>query len=466
MLRFFKYNDPYRLLAVLVFTGLLSIPFFVWPAAITVQQLKDFLVGEAVADGKTMYVQTVDQTPILYAWVMGILNFVFGRSPVAFKIIALFIFFFQAAYFSIVLVRNKVFAENNYLSALVFVVIAFFSFDDIWVTPELLGSGFLLLAINNLFKEVEFKTQRDETILNLGLWVGLASLIIFSYSIFLIGSLIVLLLFTRLSLRRGLLLIFGFALPHLLLIISFYFWGNLNFLYDYFYKPNLGWSSISLVSLWSIFNLGLLILAYGMFALFMLNREARFTKYQSQILQVMFVWLLIASIEIVFVRERTPHSFIVLFPSIAYFITHYLLLIRRKWLGEITLWIFCLGSPAISTFAQGGRLRSVDYTKLFISESQYSKQFDGKRILALVDDKSVFLKNRSASYFLDWNLSKEVFDHPDYFESVIMVSDSFDKDQPDIIIDPHDKMGKFFDRLPKYKGQYKKEREIYFRISN
>ena len=466
MLRFFKYNDPYRLLAVLIFTCLLSIPFFIWPASLTIQQLKDFLVGEAVADGKTMYVQVVDSTPILYAWILGILNFVFGRSMIAFKIIALLILFFQASYFSMVLIRNKVYTESNYLSALIYVVIAFFFFDVIWISPELLGSGFLLLAINNLFKEVEFKTQRDETILNLGLWIGLASLIIFSYTIFLFGSLIILMLFTRLNLRRAFLMIFGFLLPHILIMLSFYFWGHLNFLIDYFYKPNLFWSSHPLVNLLSIAKLGSVVIAYLLFSWFMLNREARFTKYQSQILQVMYVWLLIAVIEIIFARERTPHSFITLLPPLTYFISHYLLLIRRKWIAEMMLWIFLSGVPSIGILAQKGSFTSIDYSKFKIAESKYANQFKDKRILVLADELSVLANNKPASYFLNWQLSKEVFDHPDYYENVILVSDSFDKDQPEIIIDPENKMEKFFDRLPKFKTQYKKEGDTYRLISN
>ncbi len=466
MLRFFKYNDPYRLFAVLIFVCLLSIPYFVWLAPVTAQQLKDFLIGEAVADGKTMYVQVIDQTPILYAWILGILNFVFGRSTIAFKIIALLILFFQAAYFSMVLIRNKVYTESNYLSALIYVVIAFFSFDVIWITPELLGSGFLLLAINNLFKEVEFKTQRDETILNLGLWIGLASMIIFSYTVFLFGSLIILSLFTRLSARRALMMFFGFLLPHILIMLSFYFWGNLNFLMDYFYKPNLSWSSQQLMSLLSIVKVGSVVIAYLLFSWFMLNREARFTKYQSQILQVMYLWLLIAIVEVIFTRERTPHSFITLLPPLTYFISHYLLLIKRKWLAEMMLWIFLLAIPIIGILAQRDTFISIDYSKLKIAESEYASQFKGKHVLILKEDISVFTNNKAASYFLNWRLSKEVFENPDYYENVILVSDSFERDQPEIIIDPENKMGKFFDRLPQYKTQYKKEGEVYTKISN
>lgn len=466
MLRFFKINDPYRLVAVLLFTGLLSIPLFVSPEDITIQQLKNFVLGEAITDGKTMYVQVFDQTPILYAWILGCLDFVFGRSIVASKVVSLLIIFFQASYFSMVLIKNKVYSENNYLPALIFVVISFFSFDMTWVTPELLGAGFLLLAIDNLFKEVEFKTQRDETILNLGLWIGLASLIIFSYSIFLIGTLLILIAFTRLTLRRGLVLVFGFLLPHALIILPYYFWGHLPFLISNFYAPNFSLHTDSLMSMVSIFKLGSLVIAYLLSSWFILNREARFTKYQSQILQVMFLWLVLACVEIIFTRERTPHSFITLLPPLTYFVTHYLLLIRRRWIGEMMLWTFIIAVPLIALLARNGTFSSIDYSKLEIPELKKNHVFKEKKVLVLSEEIAVYQNNKMASYFLNWNLSKDVFDHPEYFENVIWVSDSFDEDLPQVIIDPQDRMKKFFERLPNYKKRYKREGDLYKLISN
>lgn len=466
MLRFFKINDPYRLVAVLLFTGLLSIPLFVSPEDITIQQLKNFVLGEAITDGKTMYVQVFDQTPILYAWILGCLDFVFGRSIVASKVVSLLIIFFQASYFSMGLIKNKVYSENNYLPALIFVVISFFSFDMTWVTPELLGAGFLLLAIDNLFKEVEFKTQRDETILNLGLWIGLASLIIFSYSIFLIGTLLILIAFTRLTLRRGLVLVFGFLLPHALIILPYYFWGHLPFLISNFYAPNFSLHTDSLMSMVSIFKLGSLVIAYLLSSWFILNREARFTKYQSQILQVMFLWLVLACVEIIFTRERTAHSFITLLPPLTYFVTHYLLLIRRRWIGEMMLWTFIIAVPLIALLARNGTFSSIDYSKLEIPELKKNHVFKEKKVLILSDEIAVYQNNKMASYFLNWNLSKDVFDHPEYFENVIWVSDSFDEDLPQVIIDPQDRMKKFFERLPNYKKRYKREGDLYKLISN
>ena len=69
--------------------------------------------------------------------------------------------------------------------------------------------------------------------------------------------------------------------------------GNHGFLFQHFYAPNLTLSTLTLVGLKSILILGSVPIAYFFFSLFMLNREAHFTKYQSQLLQVMFLWLIV-----------------------------------------------------------------------------------------------------------------------------------------------------------------------------
>ena len=55
MLRFFRFNDPYRLLVVLVVILILGFKAeFEFPS-ITLAEFKGILVGEMMADGKSMY---------------------------------------------------------------------------------------------------------------------------------------------------------------------------------------------------------------------------------------------------------------------------------------------------------------------------------------------------------------------------------------------------------------------------
>ena len=466
MLRFFRLNDPYRLLGLLLILIAISLPLLFPAAQWTIQELKSIVLGEALNDGKSMYIQLIDDTAPLAAWFAKWTYFAFGRSITARHVIALLVIFFQASYFAILLITNKAYNENTYLPALIFGILAFFSFDLLSLSPELLAATVLLFALNNLFKEIEFKIQRDEIILNLGVYLGVASLLVFSYSVFLLGALLLIILFTRITFRKTLLLIFGFLLPHALLFTFFFFWNNHGNLIDYFYYPNFSWATVRLVSINSLFILAIIPVVYLVFSLVMLNRERHFTKYQSQLLQVMFIWLLITLIQLLFSRELTPHSFYPFIPPLAYFISHYLLLIRRKRIAETVLWIFMVGILTMNWVAGTGRIKSINYSSLMLPKTEHPTHVKNQRILVLEDGLSFYKQNKMAGYFLSWPLSKEIFGHPEYFENVILVGDSFQKDPPQTIVDKNDLMKPFFERIPHLKKQYRREGDYYYRINN
>lgn len=463
MLRSFRLNDPYRLLGVLLIMIILALPLFFSSVPLTTQELKAIVLGEALNDGKTMYSQVIDDTPWMAAQFAKWTVWLFGRSITARQLLALLILFFQAAFFSVILIRNKAYNENNYLPALIFGVLCVFSFDMFSLSNELWASAFLLLALNNIFKEIEFRVQRDDIVLNLGVYLGIASLFVFSYTLFLVGSIVILSLFARLNMRKSLLLIFGFLFPHSLLIAMYYFYDRLADLGNLAYLPNFTIHTLSLISMKSMLWLSSSLLIYFFLSMLMLGREARFTRYQSQLLQVVLIWLLIAVVEIIITRERTPHSFITFMPPLAYFISHYLLLIRRKWLAEITLWLLIISLVGISTATRMGKFEKVDFSGMFVKSSG-QPDVKGKRVLILSDDISVYQDNRMASYFLNWNLSKEVFELHMYYKDLILISESFQKDPPDVIIDKQNRMKKIFSRLPLIEKQYQRNGTIYERI--
>jgi len=332
-------------------------------------------------------------------------------------------------------------------------------------SPELLASTVLLLALNNLFKEIEFRIQRDEITLNIGVYLGIATLLVFSYFIFLFVTVLILFLFTRLDARKLLLLLFGFLLPHILLITLYLLWGNTTFLWQNYYLPNMTISGEMLISLKGVFILSSIPIAYFVFSLFMLNREARFTKYQSQLFQVMFQWLLCSVLQVLITREFTPHSLIVFIPSLAYFISHYLLLIRRGWIAESMLWIFLIGLLSVNLISRYGRFEQVNYSALFPRESPYGKNATNERVMVLTEDPGIYLHNRMGAYFLDWKLSRQIFNDPDYYENVIMMDQAFKCDPPDRIIDPDNLMKRYFDRMPEWEKIYVRDSIFYLKAS-
>ncbi len=454
LLNFFRINDPYRLLGLIILLVIISIPFLADPAPVTLQELKGSIVGESLHDGKRMYIELYDSTAPATAVIYSVMNRLFGRSLFAQHLLALFVILFQAAYFAALLIQNKAYNDNTYVPALIFGVLCFFSFDLLSFSPELLASTVLLFALNNLFKEIEFRIQRDEITHNLGLYLGIATLLVFSYIMFLFATVLILALFTRLTRRSVALLLFGFLLPHVLLFALYFAWGESAALWNNFYAPNLTFHGVSSISIRSIVMLFALPTGYFVLSLFMLNREARFTKYQSQLFQVMFQWMLFALFQVLITRDLTPHSLLVFVPSLAYFISHYLLLIRRRWIGEIMLLIFVAGILTVNLLSKYNKVESISYTGLFVPEPVQTGVPENRKVMALVDDPGIFRRNKLAGFFSEWQLSRAVLESPEFYENVIIVDKSLRTDAPDVIIDPAHRMEPFLDRIPSWRRKY------------
>jgi hypothetical protein len=459
VLSYFRINDPYRLVGLLVIMTLLTLPLFIDTPDVTVTELKSFVVGERVSNGHSLYHETIDSTPPLTAWFYGLFDMVFGRSLTARHIFAFLILFFQSAFLGIILIDKKVFSENTYIPSLLFSLLAFISFDSLALTGDLLAFGVILLALNNLIKEIEFRTPRDETTFNLGIFISIASMFSFSYAIYLPGAIILLSIFTRSSVRKYLLLAFGFLLPHVVLICIYNLNGHAGELWQNYYLHNLSFPSHDLISTTSLLLLCTMPLFYLFVSLFILNRDARLTKYQSQIFQAMFLWFVIAFVQFFITADFRPQSIITVIPSVSFFLTHFLLLIRRRKFAEMNTLILLVGIVTVAYLTRYNQIPQISYTDLFVQGN--SLPVKNKKILVLSAQHTVFRDNELGSSFYDWDLSERVFRNPDYYENLLMVHRAFEKEKPEVIVDPENLMAGFFSRLPQLRAQYSKSSEGY-----
>lgn len=439
---------------------MLYIPTFWDKSILTVPELNSIVIGEKIRDGATPFSTLVDSTGPISAWFFALIDLLFGRSLIVRHVLAFLILFVQGGFLGMTFIGKKVFKESTYIPSFLFSILVFFSFDTLALSSELIGCGFLLLALSNLFNEIEFRTQRDETIFNLGIYISLASLCNFSFIVHLVGVITILILFTRTSMRSFVLLTFGFLLPHIFMMAIYFTTDNLDSLWQYYYLPNLSFFSTHFMNSSGLLILGVVPLAFLFISLVMLTREARLTKYQSQLLQSMFFWMIFSFLQALYDKELRPQSFIAMIPSLSFFFTHFLLVIRRKRFAEMNVWLLLIGVIAISYMARYGKIDSISYSKLVVTQPNATKIVD-KRILILNDDVTMFQQNTLATPFLNWELSRNIFENPDYYENVIAVYDAFKKDSPEVIVDKNDLMKKFFDRIPELKNKYTRSNGMY-----
>jgi hypothetical protein len=455
VLRYFRINDPYRLLGLLGLLVLIYLPLFIDGPDLTRPELKSLIVGEKVYQGNVPYTELIDSTGPITSYMYAVMDMLFGRSLLARHILAFFILFSQSVYLGLMFINRKTFSENTFIPSLLFSILVFFSFDTMMISGELIASGFLLLAMNSLFKEIEFRAQKTETVFNLGLYISLATLCSFSFIIHLFCACAILIFYTRSSLRSFLLLLFGFLLPQFVVMSLYYLNGALPQLWQYYYLGYFTTISAKLVSNTTVLYLGIVALFYLVVSVVMLNREARFTKYQSQLLQSMFFWMVFSFFQIFYSNDFRPQSFIIVIPSFCFFFTHFLLLIRRKKFAEMNIWILLIGTIIISYLGRYNKIDSIQYGNLIAKQSQTAIQ--GKKLLVLDDDLSLYRDNKLATNFLSWNLSQSFFKQPNYYENVIQVYESFKNDPPQMIIDKHNVMPEILERIPSLKDDYKND---------
>ena len=128
MLTFFRLNDPYRLIVIFLLLLAMRIPAMIGPYEITVPELSYMLVGEKFSEGSKLYSEIWENMAPLSAIVYGIIDFIFGRSVVAYQIIAWLFVCFQVFLFNRLLLLNKVYNENTYIPGFIYALLmSFFS---------------------------------------------------------------------------------------------------------------------------------------------------------------------------------------------------------------------------------------------------------------------------------------------------------------------------------------------------
>jgi hypothetical protein len=258
-------------------------------------------------------------------------------------------------------------------------------------------------------------------------------------------------------------LIFGFLLPHLLLASSYYLIDGLPELWSYYYLPNLRFQRDAYVTSISLLILGALPLMFLLQALFMMTREARLSKYQAQLVQSMVIWFVLAFIQALYSKGLHPQSFISLLPPLTFFITHFLLLVRRRWLAEAFVWVLLIGTSTVAYASRYNLIKQVNYANLLVTEP--ASTLSAKRLLVLDDDWAVYRDNELATPFLNWQLSEEIFSQPEYYDNLLKVYDGFIADPPEIIRDKNNMLKPFLDRIPALNKLYYKNGIYYNRRS-
>ncbi|MCK5702891.1 MAG: hypothetical protein KAI29_17130 [Cyclobacteriaceae bacterium] len=468
MLSYFRINDPYRLIIIFVVLFLFRLPYFISPDWLTIPELSWMIVGERMNEGALLYVGIWDDIGPSSAWVYRVLDFLFGRSQLALQILGLLLFFFQVYYVNHISLKHKMYNENNYLPGLFYGLLGLTFFNVITLSPQLIGLTFVLLSINSLFNHIETRNRTDGNLLNIGLYIGIASLFFLPYFIMILVHIVGLIFFTNTIGRRYLLLIYGVGIPLIICWLVYVWHGNTHELYSNYFH-----SLFSIETEHFLTYKSILILSATTILLFTLSALKTlagfgFTIFQVRTQKVMFFAAGVALLIYMFYSDKNGYSSIMFFPWAAIFLSHFFLSIKNGLKRELSFFIYFLSIVVLYvgiTFQFFNINQIINLDPLIINATSGNKAYADKKILVLGPDIKPYLIGKQATPYFNWSLSKGQLEHLDYYDNLEAIDKNIRSDMPDFIVDQIDLAPKLFEQIPLLGTEYEqKGRGIYKRI--
>lgn len=407
-----------------------------------------------------MYVDIFDSLSPLAATTYWLIVLVFGKSTLALQILGTLLMLLQAIIFNNLTITNKVYEQNTYLPAFVYLILASSHYSLSVFSPAQLAMTFILLAFSKLLSHVEFRAKRDEHIMSIGLLIGIAVLFYLPFIVFLPVVLIILLLFTNTLKRRYVILTISALIP-LFMAFSYYWLVNdqpgyfiVNFVY-----PSLEIDFSSLINIGINAGLILPVLVFWFLGITTMPKQRRLNNYQNRLAQLFFITGLLASLILLFKSADIITGIILLVPVVAFFTTHMFFLIRRSLIDFIAILVF------LSFFL----LTSYDSEFSFIGLNKTLRQevkvepelvslIKDKKLLVLGDKQQLYMYGSLATPFYDWSLSTPVVDNLEYYDNVVFIKESIDRYRPEVILDYELRWRKILAHIPEFYEQYEQLR--------
>lgn len=408
-------------------------------------ELKWLLLGEWLNQGFEMYRETFDYTGPIAVLIYKYLNLIIGRSAFMHYGFSSLIIIFQAGIFNHILLKNKAYDENSYLPAFLYMILMVSVPDFMTLSPQLLSLTFVLLSLQNVLRRIDNQVT-DELFLNSGIYLGIASMIYLPSMVFFLVFLFSLIVFSTAVTRRILLYLFSFLLAFALCALYFYWRGDLLLFVDRYLVQNLLLYSEYQFSLREMILIGGAFAVIFILGVFKTIGSARLTNFQQKIQQVIWLMFLGAIATFFLSNEKSVHEMVFLIPIIAYFWTHYFILLRRRIFRFLMPGILVFGCLAYSIFL---------YSKYMVPMTVKPVLETNENTMVFSHDLDYYLEAKVLSPCFNDQMTINAFEGLAYYQSAVVLFQLFEKANPDWIIDELNVIPPFFNRFPSVATKYK-----------
>lgn len=434
---------------------------WVVPFPLTEPRLIWMVLGERLSDGYFLYLDVIDDTGPLSAGFFTFLHFVFGRSALAYELIGRLLVLFQIIYWNSILIRYRVFEENTYLPAIIMAALFHLTFDMVGLSPALLGSTFLVLAIGQLFSQTVLQKETSESTLLIGIYGGIATGFHLNFVIFLPYMIFTGIAISGFSFRQLLLSLVGFFLP-LSLVMIFYFWNDglsealqiwpMIFTYGkYSYQSILSWAALG------VFPLILALVGYFYSAVLKGS-----TINQQKQRQMVILWLIFSLSEFLLIKRQATYQLLLFIPGLTFLITQFFLNTSKGMIGKIAFLILLFGLPAAGWWYWQDQSNAG--SAYFVSKKSEIQSNPGDRIMVLAQDTSPYLDRTLGGPFLNYNLTKDYLNAEKTLEQKAEIFQNLHTQKPQVVVDPEGIFKNLLQELPALKNLYSETEPGVFRL--
>lgn len=462
MIKFFKINDPYRLVALGIVFFAIRGAFLFFDLDFTLPELRYFLAAKAMMQGKWLYRDIWETTEPLTTIAYAILPASNNSFKITAYVLNVILLLLNSIYVNYILQKFDIHSTKSHLPAFFYLFLSLTVFELNTLSAPFLASTFLLYVVNSMLAYL--KKEDLKRLFDASFFLGICCLFYLPSISFIFVILITVVVYTREIGKSFLLLILGLCMPWMVVSIIF-LWSDS--LFD-FYRIFIGNYFSNFKSLIKYNETWVLLLppllTFGTIIFYSINTSIREINYQSICRRFIFVWL-IGGIFVFLISPLQSFAIlhILLFPF-TFFFTFYVLNIRNTLFVNIVLFCSIVIMIGFQTRMYQGISMINNMISLTVKEVNEPK-IKEKNIWVAGDSCSYYLNSKIATKYLNWEVSKLDFDNTKEFAAIESIRKSFDQDMPEIIIDQNNIMPKVFNRIPTLGAKYQLTKKGMYTLS-
>lgn len=448
MLSFFRVNDPFRLIGIGIYLLILSLVYLLlFPFPYTSTQLTWVLLGERVGDGLLLYKDIIDDTGPLAASFFTVVDILFGRSHLAYELIGRLLILFQILYWNSILIKFRAFEENTYLPAIIMAALFHFSFDMLSLSPTLLGSSFLILALGQLFSQTVLQKETSESTLLIGLYAGIATGFQPNYMIFLPYLIFTGIAISGFSFRQLMLSLIGYFLP-LILIAVYYFWNEGLIEAIEIWPLSFLTTKTNFQSIFDWIILGTFPVLLALIGYFITTLLRASTMNQQKQRKLVVLWLVFSAFEFFLINRQAGYQLVIFIPALTYLITQFFIKFRKGIFANLCFYLLIFGLPSACLWYWQNHSDSI----YLIQETE--ETYDSS-LMIMGNNMAPFQKSSLGGPFLNYELSKTYLEKDRGLAEKARIYQLLQTQKAKQVLDPNGDFKALLEQFPSLQEEYK-----------